>query len=176
MGFCPHTQKLESPYKTRSNTPAVKGLKFILGSKARGNKTKEMYYSLLSLKMISFVLSSQALQPSMNFNIILPMDQLFIPVILVISVTQSSLVVIPVVPVILFVPFTSVIPVILVILVIPVILVVPVILQYRSKVSWHSILDLARIESWDSILDCCFLILNSWKTHQTRIAFVYKWF
>ena len=42
-------------------------LKFILGSEARGNKTKEMYYALLSLKMISFVLFSQASQPSMNF-------------------------------------------------------------------------------------------------------------
>ena len=31
-------------------------LKFILGSKAWGNKTKEMYYSLLSLRKISFVL------------------------------------------------------------------------------------------------------------------------
>ena len=39
--------------------------------------------------MISFVLSSQALQPSMNFNIILPMGQLM-PVILVISVILSS--------------------------------------------------------------------------------------
>ena len=34
-----------------------------------GNKTKEMYYSLLSLKMISFALFPQASQPSMNFNI-----------------------------------------------------------------------------------------------------------
>ena len=34
-----------------------------------GNKTKEMYYSLLSLKMISFVFFPQAMQPSMNFNI-----------------------------------------------------------------------------------------------------------
>ena len=31
-------------------------LKFLLGPEAWGNKTKEMYYSLLSLKMISFVL------------------------------------------------------------------------------------------------------------------------
>ena len=44
-------------------------LKFILGSKAWGNKTKEIYYSLLSLKMISFVLFPQASQSSMNFNI-----------------------------------------------------------------------------------------------------------
>ena len=44
-------------------------LKFILGTKAWGNKTKEMYYSLLSLKMTFFVLYPQALQPSMNFNI-----------------------------------------------------------------------------------------------------------
>ena len=32
-----------------------------------GNKTKEMYYSLLSLKMISFVLFPQALQPSKHY-------------------------------------------------------------------------------------------------------------
>ena len=45
-------------------------LKFILGSEACGNKTKEMYYSLLSLKMVSFVFfSPQSSQPSMNFNI-----------------------------------------------------------------------------------------------------------
>ena len=44
--------------------------KFILGSEAQGNKTKEMYYSfILSLKMISFVLFPQASQPSMNFII-----------------------------------------------------------------------------------------------------------
>ena len=45
-------------------------LKFILGSEAWGSRTKEMCYSLLSLKMFSFVLFPQALQPSMNFNII----------------------------------------------------------------------------------------------------------
>ena len=39
--------------------------------------------------MISFVLSSQALQPSMNFNIILPMGQ-FMPVILVILSSHPS--------------------------------------------------------------------------------------
>ena len=44
-------------------------LKFILGSEAWGNKTNEMYYSLLSLKIISFVLFLQASQPSINFNI-----------------------------------------------------------------------------------------------------------
>ena len=44
-------------------------LEFILGSEAWRNKTKEMYYSLLSLKMISLVLFLQASQPSMNFNI-----------------------------------------------------------------------------------------------------------
>ena len=43
--------------------------KFILGSEAWGNKTKKMYYSLLSLKMISLVLFPSALQPSMNFII-----------------------------------------------------------------------------------------------------------
>ena len=42
----------------------------ILGSEAWRNKTKEMYYSLLSLKMISFVLFPQTSQPSMNFNIL----------------------------------------------------------------------------------------------------------
>ena len=44
-------------------------LKFILGCKAWGNKIKEVYYSLLSLKVISFVLFPQASQPSINFNI-----------------------------------------------------------------------------------------------------------
>ena len=39
------------------------------GSEAWGNKTKEMYYSLLSHKMIPFVLFPQASEPSMNFNI-----------------------------------------------------------------------------------------------------------
>ena len=34
-----------------------------------GNKSKEMYHLLLSLKMISFVFFPQAMQPSMNFNI-----------------------------------------------------------------------------------------------------------
>ena len=38
----------------------------MLGSEAGGNKTKEMYYSLLSLKMISFVLFPQALQPNVS--------------------------------------------------------------------------------------------------------------
>ena len=41
-------------------------LKLILVSEAWGNTTKEMYYSLLTLKMISFVLFPQASQPSMN--------------------------------------------------------------------------------------------------------------
>ena len=41
-------------------------LKFILVSEVWGNKTKEMSYSLLSLKMISFVLFPQASQPRMN--------------------------------------------------------------------------------------------------------------
>ena len=45
-------------------------LKFILGSEAWGNKTKETYHSLLSLKMISFVLFPQASQPSMNYKIL----------------------------------------------------------------------------------------------------------
>ena len=35
-------------------------------SEVWGNKTKEMYYSLLNLKMISFVLFPQASQPRMN--------------------------------------------------------------------------------------------------------------
>ena len=34
-----------------------------------GEKTREMYFSLLSLKMISFVLFPQASLPSLNFNI-----------------------------------------------------------------------------------------------------------
>ena len=38
-------------------------LQFILGSETWGNKTKEMYYSLLSLKMISFVLFPQTSEP-----------------------------------------------------------------------------------------------------------------
>ena len=43
----------------------------MLGTKAWGNKTKEMYHSLLSLKlkMTFFVLYHQSLQPNMNFNI-----------------------------------------------------------------------------------------------------------
>ena len=45
-------------------------LKFILGSEAWGNNTKETYHSLLSLKMISFVLFPQASQPSMNYKIL----------------------------------------------------------------------------------------------------------
>ena len=44
-------------------------LKFILGSEAWRNKTKQMYYSLLSLKMISFVLFPQASEPTMDFHI-----------------------------------------------------------------------------------------------------------
>ena len=44
-------------------------LTFILGSEAWENETKEMYYSFLSLKMISFVLIPHASQPRMNFNI-----------------------------------------------------------------------------------------------------------
>ena len=43
-------------------------LKFILGSEARENKTKEMHHSLLSLIIIFvFALFSQALKPRMNF-------------------------------------------------------------------------------------------------------------
>ena len=34
-----------------------------------GNKTKKMFYSSLSLKMLSFVLFPQDSQPCMNFNI-----------------------------------------------------------------------------------------------------------
>ena len=63
--------------------PVIPFLTVILGPQPRGYKTKEMYYSLLSLKMISFVLFPQASEPSVNFIIILPMG-LFIPVILVI--------------------------------------------------------------------------------------------
>ena len=42
-------------------------LKFIRGSEAWGNKTKELFYSSLSLKMISFVLFPQASQPLYEF-------------------------------------------------------------------------------------------------------------
>ena len=42
----------------------------VLGYEAQGNKTKEMYYSLLSLKMIPFVLFPQASEPSVNFKIL----------------------------------------------------------------------------------------------------------
>ena len=44
-------------------------LKFIPGTEACGNKTKEMYNSLLSLEMISFVLFPQVSEPSMNLQI-----------------------------------------------------------------------------------------------------------
>ena len=44
-------------------------VKFILGSEAWGKRTNEMYYSLPSLKIISFVLFLQASQPSININI-----------------------------------------------------------------------------------------------------------
>ena len=43
-------------------------LNSIHGSGALGKKTKEMYFSLLSLKVISFVLFPQASVPSLNFN------------------------------------------------------------------------------------------------------------
>ena len=49
--------------ETKNNGPFAI-LKFILGSEAWASKTKEMYYSLLSLEIIP-----QASQPSMNFNI-----------------------------------------------------------------------------------------------------------
>ena len=42
-------------------------LKFILGSAAAGNKTKEMNYSTLNLHAISFLLYPTASQPSMDF-------------------------------------------------------------------------------------------------------------
>ena len=41
----------------------------MLGSEAWSDKTKEMYYSLQSLKMISFILFPQASQQKTNFNI-----------------------------------------------------------------------------------------------------------
>ena len=41
-------------------------LKFILGFKDWRNKTKEMYYSSLFCKVISFVI--QGSEPRMNFN------------------------------------------------------------------------------------------------------------
>ena len=42
-------------------------LKFILGSEAWGSRTKEMYYSLLSLKMFSFVLLPPSLAAKYEF-------------------------------------------------------------------------------------------------------------
>ena len=41
--------------------------------------------------------------------------------------------------------------------------------QYRSKVSWHLILDPCenRVKNRDSIPDCCVSILDSCKTYQT---------
>ena len=42
-------------------------LKFILGSEAWGSRTKEMYYSLLSLKMFSFVLFPPSLAAKYEF-------------------------------------------------------------------------------------------------------------
>ena len=44
-------------------------LKFILGSEAWRNKLKEMYYSLLSLKMINFFCFIPPSLAAMNFNI-----------------------------------------------------------------------------------------------------------
>ena len=146
-------------------------LKFILGSKARGNKTKEMYYSLLNLKMISFVLSLQALQPSMNFNIILPMGQ-FMPVILVILSSHPSCPSNPIRPIHLSHPSnpshssypshpsnTS----------------HPAVL-FKSKLTLDSQSSQeSRIETRFLIVVSWFSILNSWKTHQTGTTFVYKW-
>ena len=137
-----------------------------------------MYYSLLSLKMISFVLSPQASQPSMNFNIILTMGQL-IPVILVISVILSSHPSCPSNPICSIhlshpsnpshsSPSHSSYP------------------SHPSNTSHPALLfksnltldsrssQESRIENRDSILDCCVLILDSCKTHQTGTAFVYK--
>ena len=42
-------------------------LKFILGSAAEGNKTKEMNYSSLNPYAISFLLYPTTLQPNMDF-------------------------------------------------------------------------------------------------------------
>ena len=44
-------------------------LKFILGSEAWGNKTKELILRLSNESYISFVSFPQASEPSMNFNI-----------------------------------------------------------------------------------------------------------
>lgn len=44
-------------------------LKFILGFEAWGNKTKEVYYSLLSLKIDFFCFIPQVSQPSINLAI-----------------------------------------------------------------------------------------------------------
>ena len=42
-------------------------LKFILDSEAQGNKTREMYYSLMNLKMISFVFFPPSLPAKYGF-------------------------------------------------------------------------------------------------------------
>ena len=42
-------------------------LKFKLGCEAWGNKTKEMYYSLLTLKMISFILLPPSIAAKYEF-------------------------------------------------------------------------------------------------------------
>ena len=47
-GFSPHTQKLESPNQTPSNTLAVKGLKYVLFS-AGGISTPNSSYSIRSM-------------------------------------------------------------------------------------------------------------------------------
>ena len=89
----------------------------------------------------------------------------------VILVTKVALVIL----VTLVTKVTLVILVTLVTLVILVALVTLVILQYCSKVTWHSILDLSfRESSWESRLDSQLLRLYSCKTHQNGTAFVYK--
>ena len=60
-------------------------LKFIRGSEAWGNKTKEMFYSSLSLKKIYFILFPQASQPCMNFNIS-ELVYFFIVIIIIITI------------------------------------------------------------------------------------------
>ena len=59
--FSPVMLYLNRPFSIFKIHTWVRGLR---------NKTKQMYYSLLSLKMISFVLFPQASEPSMNFGLL----------------------------------------------------------------------------------------------------------
>ena len=52
-----------------NNRPISTYWKSYFAPKLGGNKTKEMYDSLMSLKIISFVLFAQAPVSSLNFNV-----------------------------------------------------------------------------------------------------------